>query len=136
MKVFLDTNVLVSGFGTRGLCADVVREVLAKHELLVAPQVLAELTRTLAEKFGLPAADLEAITGLLSPLLVADPPAASPVGLRDSTDEPIVAAAAAAGADVFVTGDKDILAAKSLLSFRVADPREFWNLLKNQRPNP
>ena len=28
MKVFLDTNVLVSGFATRWLCADVIRQVL------------------------------------------------------------------------------------------------------------
>lgn len=27
MKVFLDTNVLVSAIATRGLCADVLREV-------------------------------------------------------------------------------------------------------------
>ena len=33
MRVFLDTNVLVSAFATRGLCADVLRHVLADHQL-------------------------------------------------------------------------------------------------------
>lgn len=32
MRVFLDTNVLVSAFATRGLSADVFRLVLAEHE--------------------------------------------------------------------------------------------------------
>ena len=31
MKVFLDTNVLASAAATRGLCADVLREVFASH---------------------------------------------------------------------------------------------------------
>jgi hypothetical protein len=35
VKVFLDTNVLVSGFAARGLCADVMRLVLAEHELIM-----------------------------------------------------------------------------------------------------
>ena len=43
MKVFLDTNVLVSGFATRGLSADVIRHVMAKHELITAEVVLDEL---------------------------------------------------------------------------------------------
>ncbi len=34
MKVFLDTNVLVSAFTTRGLSADLFRLVVAEHELL------------------------------------------------------------------------------------------------------
>ena len=36
MKVLLDTNVLVSAFATRGLCADVLRLVLTEHEMVVA----------------------------------------------------------------------------------------------------
>jgi len=35
VKVFLDTNVLVSALATRGLCADLLRKVLTEHELLV-----------------------------------------------------------------------------------------------------
>jgi len=36
VKVFLDTNILVSATATRGLCADVLREVLASHQLIVS----------------------------------------------------------------------------------------------------
>jgi hypothetical protein len=34
VKVFLDTNVLVSAFAARGLCADLLRDVLARHDLV------------------------------------------------------------------------------------------------------
>jgi len=43
MKVFLDTNVLISAVATRGLCADVMREVLTSHELVVCEPLIKEL---------------------------------------------------------------------------------------------
>jgi predicted nucleic acid-binding protein len=55
LRIFLDTNVLVSAFGTRGLCADVVRHVVAQHEFETGEVVLAELRRVLRSKIGLPA---------------------------------------------------------------------------------
>lgn len=63
MRVFLDTNVLVSAFTTRGLGADVFRLVLAEHELIVGRIVLEELRGVLREKIGLPeSAVREALT--------------------------------------------------------------------------
>ena len=54
MKVMLDTNVLASAVATRGLCADVLRAVLAEHELVICPQIISELQRILKDKFALP----------------------------------------------------------------------------------
>ena len=51
---FLDTNVLASAAATRGLCADVLREVLTSYELVTFAQVLNELERVLRTKFGIP----------------------------------------------------------------------------------
>jgi hypothetical protein len=52
--VFPDTNVLASAFGTRGLCADVLRLVLAEHELVTGEIVIEELRGVLRRKFALP----------------------------------------------------------------------------------
>ena len=65
MRVFLDTNVLVSAFATRGLCADVVRYVLAEHELIVGAVVLEELRRVLRTKMKLPSDVVAGIERLL-----------------------------------------------------------------------
>jgi len=54
MKVFLDTNVLVSAVATRGLCADALREVLVSHQLVISSPLLNELTNILHSKFGIP----------------------------------------------------------------------------------
>ena len=49
MRVALDTNVLASAIGTRGLCADVLRVVVLEHELILGEHMLAELRKNLAK---------------------------------------------------------------------------------------
>ena len=56
MRVFLDTNVLVSAFASRGLCADLLELVLLDHDLIVGKNVLRELVKALRDKVKLPAA--------------------------------------------------------------------------------
>ena len=54
--MFLDTNVLVSAFTTRGICADLLTAVLAEHRLVLGETVLTELARVLSKKMKLPRA--------------------------------------------------------------------------------
>ena len=49
MKVFLDTNVLVSAFASRGICADILELVLLEHDLLTGENVLRELGKALRQ---------------------------------------------------------------------------------------
>jgi len=128
MRVFLDTNVLVSGFATRGLSADVVRLLLAEHELSVGEVVLEETRRVLTEKFGVPDEKADEIEGLLrwhhvEPVPESEPP----VEVRDPDDEIVLASAIAAGAEILITGDKDLLdVADQVDALRITTPRTFW----------
>jgi len=54
MKIFLDTNVLISAVATRGLCADVFREVILSHQLVISRSLLSEIKRVLTYKLGVP----------------------------------------------------------------------------------
>ncbi len=132
MKVFLDTNVLVSGFATRGLCADVVRLVLAEHELLTTDVVLEELQRALVQKLRLPNDTVQDILAWLGDYLVQSEPNPSPrIRLSDKADLLILASALGAKADVFVTGDKDLLRVKKQVpELLITDPRGFWNRMR------
>ena len=47
MRVFLDTNVLVSAFASRGLCAEVLELVLLDHDLILGRNVLREFEKAL-----------------------------------------------------------------------------------------
>ncbi|WP_423924307.1 hypothetical protein [Candidatus Palauibacter sp.] len=42
MRIFLDTNVLVSALAGRGICSDVPRVVIANHSLIAGETVLLE----------------------------------------------------------------------------------------------
>jgi putative PIN family toxin of toxin-antitoxin system len=130
VKVFLDTNVIVSGFGTRGLCADLIRLVIARHELTVSEVVLEEVKRVLLDKFGLPSDEVRRLEAFLRRhSIVPTPPDTSgfPLDkLKDENDRKILAAAIEAEADVLITGDGDLLALGDLLHRpRIMDPRSF-----------
>ena len=134
MKVFLDTNVLLSGFATRGLCADVIRLVLAEHELITADVVLNELKRVLKHKIELPGEQIqEILTFLESQTVQPKPISLSSIPVRDEDDRWVLASELAAKADVFVTGEKDLRdVAHAVSGIMVTDPRGFWNLAKKR----
>ena len=134
MKVFLDTYVLVSGFATRGLCADVIRLVLAEHELITGDVVLKELERVLKDKIGLPTEQIQEILAFLGNRAVQPKPkSVSSIPVRDEDDQWVLASAWAAKAEVLVTGDKDLLdIAAKVTGLTITDPRGFWNLAKKR----
>lgn len=134
MRVFLDTNVLVAAVATRGLCADVFRTVLASHELVVSQQVLDEVRRVLRVKLGVSPGPIADFVRLLQREAEVAPPARLPeIELDDLDDLPILAAAVAARAEVFVTGDRELAELGRVEGMRVVSPRQFWEGLKSRR---
>lgn len=131
MKVFLDTNVLVAAFATRGLCADVLRTVLAEHELILGEVVLLEFRRVLSKKFKVPSDGVRAAEAVFEGITpIAKPQMPSSLDLRDSADRWVLASAEVGGADVLVTGDEDLLSVAGESVIRIASPRAFWELLR------
>lgn len=130
MRVFFDTNVLVSAFLARGLCADLLRLVLTEHTLVTSEVVLVELRDVLGSKVRMPAQQIDAIVAFLRDQPVAPNPATIlQLGLVDADDEWVLASAVLAEADLFVTGDQGVLACKNppLPSF---NPRGCWEHLR------
>ena len=133
MRVFLDTNVLASAATTRGLCADVLREVFARHELLLSDQVLSELSRVLKSKIGAPGDLIDSFLWLLQKDAVRIEPTVLPqVELQDQDDLGILGAAVQGGAEVLVTGDKELLTLGRVESEAILSPRQFWERLKTE----
>jgi putative PIN family toxin of toxin-antitoxin system len=134
MRVLLDTNVLASAAATRGLCADVLREVFASHELVLSGHVLKELKRVLKVKFGVPSDLIDEFIWLLRQDAAFVEAAAPPgVKLRDKADLPILGAAVAARVEVLVTGDKELLELGRVEHVAILSPRQFWERLKTKR---
>ena len=134
MRVFFDTNVLVSAFVSRGLCNDLLEIVLAEHELLVSDLVVEEFERVLRDKLGAPKPVLERALRILDQAEVVPNPTAVPGGPAfDEDDAAILAAAIEAGADVFVTGDQELLAAAKGQPVPAVSPRRFMELIRVPR---
>jgi len=133
VRVFLDTNVLVAAFATRGLCADVARVVLAEHQLITGEVVLVELREVLGRRIKLPVATIDDILALLRDQeVVPKPRKPSEVPVRDPDDRWILASATAGRADVLVTGDQDLLDVADKAPLPILNPRGFWNLLSKK----
>ncbi len=133
MRVLLDTNVLVSAFATRGLCADLFRSVIAEHDLVVGEVVLDELRRVLMKRFHVPTEkvrELEAYLRLYE--VVVKPRERDPIRVRDEADRWVLATAHHANVDVLITGDADLLAVAKQARVRIVTPREFWDELRNR----
>ena len=130
MKVFLDTNVVVSAFATRGLCADLLNVVLAEHELVLGETVLEEMRRVLREKLRMPRGTVEQVEAFLRRQAAITKPEATPrLPSLDAADARVVAEAVAGQVDVLVTGDQDLLELEEP-PIEVVSPRGLWDRLR------
>ena len=125
MTIVLDTNVIVAGLVTNGLCQDVLRQCIAMDAIVSSPQLLDELERTLQRKFSLTPEARAFLARLRSSIRTVEPALlASPV-CRDPDDDIVLATALAGDADLIVTGDNDLLVLVSFRRIRIVTPRTF-----------
>lgn len=131
MRVFLDTNVIISAFAAHGLCADLMRLVLADHEVLTGEDNITELRRVLLNRFKSPPAQVDLIEGLLrDQTVIAKPTGLLSLKVRDADDAWVLASAALGNAGLLVTGDQDFLVVARRAPLPILSPRDAWNSLR------
>ncbi len=130
MRVFLDTNVLVSAFASRGLCADLFELVLLEHDLISGENVLRELANALRAKVKVPAARsveiVDFVSGEAAQVIGAAESAEAKV---DPDDARVLGEALAGQTDLFVTGDAALLELATVGALKIVSPRQFWEAL-------
>lgn len=134
MRVFPDTNVFFAALATRGLCSDLLRALLAEHDVVIGAPVLAELRRNLLGKLRMPADRVERVTGFLSELEFAPsaPRRAGRPARIDAADAAILECAARARVEIFVTGDGALLKLGEYAGIPVVSPRNLWLRLQHR----
>ena len=133
MRVFLDTNVLISAFAARGLCADLMRLQLAEHEVLTGEVNLVELRRVLTKRFKATAAQVDTVEQLLRDQTVVPKPAVLlSLKVRDADDAWVLASAVAGAADLLVSGDQDLLVLAPRAPLAILSPRDAWTRLRGE----
>lgn len=100
--------------------------------------VLDEVWRSVRGKLGLPDPIARSIETLLRAFHVEPTPkeaAAVPIG--DPSDRAILVSALKAGAQILITGDRDLLVvAKRVSGVRILDPRTFWQEVSKRGGEP
>lgn len=141
MRVFLDTNVLFSGFHSLAGNPNRVLEaaLLRRIDAVVSVDVMLELARNIARKVPWLAASAQAFVAGAKLEVVASPDEGDVTDWRQATlgsDAAIIAAAIAAEVDYFCTGDRRILArgrAGELAGLRVVSPAELVTIVEATR---
>jgi putative PIN family toxin of toxin-antitoxin system len=130
VRIFLDTNVLVSALMGRGLCAELPENVISAHDLLICEPVLQEVERVLSEKIHLPGAVIKNYLRLLkAESQVVKAQEVLKFSFKDASDIPILACVIASKPDAFVTGDNAILELGSIENIPILSPRQLWQKL-------
>lgn len=132
MKVFVDTNVWLSGRFRPGLCAELLDALVESDAaILLDARVLDEFMRIARDKLKVDEPLLVRVAEFFHQYAVQVPAAATPAaGVPDPDDAWIVAAALDAGADLFVTGDKALLGLGAVQGLPIIDPRTAYERLR------
>ncbi len=125
MKVFLDTNVWVSAFLAPGLCEELLFRCVNEGVTLTSPLLWSELTEVLERKVA-PSSHAMRHAAFLRGLTAAIADVPEPAADNDAR---LVAAAAAAGAQLFVTGDRRLIEWERSGAMRIVSPRQAWVIL-------
>jgi putative PIN family toxin of toxin-antitoxin system len=121
----------VAAFVARGLCADLLRLVLSEHDLVIPEVVAEEVRRVISTKLK---ADQSALSGVEAVFercsVVPNSNVPCPISLRDPDDERVLAGALAAGVEILVSGDQDLLVVAEESPLRILSPRGFLTLVR------
>ncbi len=111
MRLVLDTNVLVSAVFWNGPEWRLLQACLkGSHKLILSPFILEELRCVLTEKFDVPDGDAgEYVMLLVRSAILVETSGEITIVEADPSDNRIIEAAVAGGADRVVTGDRHLL---------------------------
>ena len=135
MRIVLDSNVLLSAFGSGGVCRELLETCLAAHEVFISEFILDEFARHLIAKFRVPPEVLDAdVRFLRTECALVQPAEMAPDACRDPYDLPVLGTVLAARADCLVTGDADLLSMGEFSGHRIVPPRQLLDRLRQSAP--
>jgi len=127
LRVFFDTNVLISAFIAHGASSEVFEYCLSSCRVFTTQFVLDETKKVLSPKFRFSSDVIEKIYGFPSSNLeLVEAEALDEPICRDPDDDFILAGALAAAVDCLITGDEDLLVIEEHKGIRILKPSDFW----------
>lgn len=126
MKIFIDSNVWIASFISRGVCNDIVTYCNDEHSIFTSDFVIKEVSNKLKTKFKYPESEVVAAQGIIraGSMLTKETKLQKRIA-RDKDDDHIIAAATAGQVDCILTGDKDLLVLKTVHGIPIIPPSAF-----------
>lgn len=131
MRIVLDANVLLAGFGTHGLCEALVARCLEVHDFVLSQHLLDETSRYLKTKIKVPARQAATILAFLRDHAdVVQPAMIDTIACRDPNDLPVLGTAVAGHADLLITGEQNLLVLGEFAGIPILTPRAGYERLR------
>lgn len=131
MRVVLDTNVLLAGVATHGICEGLLTLSFRDHSVVLSDYILSEFTEHYVSKFkathqqaALVAATLRKHGEIVVPAPISE------AAFDDVDDLPVLGTAVAGQADYLVTGDKQLLELGNYQGIPILSPRAFYDQIR------
>lgn len=129
MRVVPDTNVWISALMSHGFCRALFTKIEENHDILISTAILDELIRVVERKIPNQPDLVDSLRKHLLSRLGEEDMDMQPqsFSIKDPDDIPILNSAIRLQADVFITGDHELLAIPpDTVPIRIVSPRQFW----------
>lgn len=131
MTVVLDTNVLLAGMATHGLCASLLALCLRDRMVVLSEHILGEFAEHYQSKFKASPEQTTLATEMLrSNAMMVVPAELPPDAFSDADDLPVLGTAVAAKAACLMTGDAALLELGSFGLVAILSPRASYDVLR------
>jgi putative PIN family toxin of toxin-antitoxin system len=127
VTLVLDTNVLLAGLLTRGVCEALLDVCLGDpgHRVFTSEAILGEFADKAEIKFRIPASKVQStVETLRRQMAVVLPAPVDAAVCRDPADLMVLGTLLAADADCLVTGDKELLVLERFAGHPIFSPRQ------------
>ena len=126
MRVVLDANVVFAGIGWRGVAHNCLLAMAKRRITVFATLEILEEVRALTAERGskFKHAPHNLLTWYYDRVKLVDPAPLGKPRSRDASDDPYLACALAAGANIIVSRDDDLLVLEKPFGIQIVTPRE------------
>lgn len=131
MRIVLDTNVLLAGVATHGICEGLLTICFRDHTVVLSEHILQELAEHYVGKFKATDEQATLLVEAFRRQSEVVVPAATPAdAFADADDLPVLGTAVAGQAECLITGDKQMLGLGNYQGIPIISPREFYDQLR------
>jgi putative PIN family toxin of toxin-antitoxin system len=128
MKVFVDTNVLISAYYFKGNERKLLQLIIDKEITgVISPNIIVELKNIMINKFKENKEDTEKFVEKLLSVMDLTSDYELDVEIRHEKDKTIVGSAVISECDYLITGDNDILELKKYNKLKIMNASKFLN---------